>query len=286
MKGIKNCCRTPILITTGLILFVILNSCAKDPGDCFKSTGEIITITRNLENFNAVLLYNNIDIEFRKVNAAEEIKIEITAGKNIIEKISSTIEDHEQYFQGIIQTDPETGDTINNQPGVNETYKRLVIANENQCNEIRNYTTPIKAIIYFQEIKNIETRSNGTIQFIDPTITDRFMINIFEGASSISLKLFANKSYLNFHYGTADLTVTGGSEINYIYQASFGPIDARDFATDFTYMENRSPNHSYVDARLQLGVTINGTGNVYYKTAPESINLNGTGAGQLLQIEP
>lgn len=250
------------------------------------STGEIITETRPLDFFDAVILFDNVDVVFVKAPSQDSTKIEITAGKNIMKKIISNLEEHGQYFQGIIQTDPETGDTINNQPGVDENYTRLVIANENECNEVRSYKIPVKATVYFWEIKNIEYRSIGKVTFLDTTVTDRFMINIFEGSNSIDLKLSANKSYLNFHYGTADLTVSGNSEINYIYQASFGPIDARDFATDFTYMENRSPNNSYVDARLQLGVTINSTGNVYYKNTPESINIDGTGLGQLLQLVP
>ncbi|MDO8898234.1 MAG: DUF2807 domain-containing protein, partial [Bacteroidales bacterium] len=181
---------------------------------------------------------------------------------------------------------PETlrdsaGDSIGFNPGINKDYERLVIENKNTCNEFRSYKTPISAKVFYFQLENLEYRSNGQVDCTEPIVSDIFLINIFEGSGSINLKLECQKSYLNFHYGTADLTVEGTSEISYIYQAGFGPIYALNLLTNFTYLENRSSNDCYVNARNTLGVTINNTGNVYYTGNP-SLETYGTGPGRLL----
>lgn len=265
----------------GIGLFMIGFSCSKDPLDCFKSTGEIVTITRGLDNFNAVLLKDNIDVTFKRVSTIDSIKIEITGGKNLLDKISSGNDASFQYFLPEVIRDSITGDTIDFIPAINKEYTRLVIENKNTCNEFRSYKTPISAKVFYFQLENLEYRSNGRVDCIEPIESDVFMINIYEGSNSINIKLHCQKSYLNFRYGTADLTVEGTSEISYIYQASFGPINAINLVTNFTYLENRSSNDCYVNVINTLGVTINNTGNVYYTGNP-SLETYGTGPGRLL----
>jgi hypothetical protein len=267
------------------VLFLIMNfSCSKDPLDCFKPTGEIVTITRSLDDFNAVLLKDNIDVTFERVNSIDDIKIEITGGKNLLDKITSGNDVSYQYFLPEVIRDPITGDTIDFIPEINKEYTRLVIENKNSCNEFRSYKTPISAKVFYFQLENMEYRSNGQVDFTESIESDVFLINIYEGSGNINLKLNCQKSYLNFHYGTADLNVEGISEINYIYQAGFGPISAIDLITNFTYLENRSSNDCFVNVINTLGATINNTGNVYYKGDP-ILETYGTGPGLLLPFQ-
>jgi hypothetical protein len=281
IRNYKYIIRYIALMIGGVGLFMIGFSCSKDPLDCFKSTGEIVTITRGLENFSAVLLKDNIDVTFKRVSTIDSIKIEITGGKNLLDKISSGNDVSYQYFLPEVIRDPITGDTIDFIPAVNKEYTRLVIENKNTCNEFRSYKTPISAKVFYFQLENLEYRSNGRVDCIEPIESNVFMINIYEGSNSINIKLHCQKSYLNFRYGTADLTVEGTSEISYIYQAGFGPINAINLVTNFTYLENRSSNDCYVNAINTLGVTINNTGNVYYTGNP-SLETYGTGPGRLL----
>ncbi len=280
-RNYKHIFRHIALLTGAISLILIGFSCSKDPLDCFKSTGEIVTITRSLDNFSAVLLKDNIDVTFERVDSPNDIKIEITGGKNLLEKITSGNEVSYQYFLPEVIRDPITGDTIDFIPAINKEYNRLVIENKNTCNEFRSYKTPISAKVFYFQLENLEYRSNGQVDCFEPIVSDVFLINIFEGSGNINLKLECQKSYLNYHYGTADLTVEGTSEISYIYQAGFGPINAINLVTNFTYLENRSSNDCYVNVRNTLGVTINNTGNVYYTGNP-FLETYGAGPGRLL----
>jgi hypothetical protein len=255
------------------ILLLAFASCAKDPFGCFKSTGPITTEVRPFGYYNAVLLMHNIDVTFIQTDDPSNHRIEITAGKNLLKKIRS---ESEQFILVI------PGDSII--PTIVDTLQRMVLSSDNQCNWVRSYEKPIEAKIYYSEIRHIEYRSIGNVIFEDTIRSDNFRIDIFEGSGNIELLLNTDNSFLAFHYGTAELTAKGLSGINYLYQASFGPIHAEELRTEFTYMENRSTNDTYVNAITHLGVTISSIGNVYYRGDPPSIFLNRSGSGQLLPM--
>ncbi len=103
------------LFFTFSLLFI---SCDKEEAwDCIKSTGEITTETRILENFNKIVLYDNINLWMIQDSTAY---IEITAGKNLIPKISIEIEN------GI-----------------------LIIKNENKYNWLRSYKYSIDVYLHY-----------------------------------------------------------------------------------------------------------------------------------------
>ena len=300
-----------------LILPALFVSCKDDLGGCFRSTGEIEEKTVILsDDFKAVLLYDNIDVTFKKVSNPKDVKVVFRAGKNLLGRLTAT----EEFFQ--YSFPEETHNIILNENStVFDTIvelipeyeeNRLIIRNENSCNFVRDYKKPIEATVYFYEINHIEYRSNGDITFEDPIklesshiiyvddrpvidSTMRFMMNIYEGSGNISLKvndadqpiIKPSFCYLNYQYGTADVKFEGSAEVFFLYQVSFGKTDALDFLNDFVYIENRSPNDCYIHAMLGLGATINGTGNVYYmpEDSLKSITYSGTGPGQLIPIE-
>ena len=93
-----------------IILFAI--SCSKmNPGDCFKNTGSVSTEVRVATPFYYLHMKNNVDVF---LTYSQEYSIEVRAGKNIIQGIKTSIE----------------GNTLS-------------ISNENTCNWIRSYNSPI-----------------------------------------------------------------------------------------------------------------------------------------------
>lgn len=242
------------LISSSVVILLLLLlgfGCSKSPGDCFTSTGEVIISERSIPGFKGILMLDNIDVELIKSNSS---KVEVTAGEHIIDNILTDVIDSE-----------------------------LIIKNQNACNFVRSFDKPIKVKVYFQELDSIEYRSIGNLICQDPiSNADSFKIDIYEGAGHIELELNTSISHLNFHYGTAELVVSGFSQVNYIYQASYGLIDARNLETSFNYLENNSTNNCFVQANIVLGATISSIGNVYYWGNP-AIELSGGGSGQLLR---
>jgi hypothetical protein len=197
-------------------------------------------------------MLDNVDVELIE---GPNSKVEVTAGANLIDQLKT-----------------EVIDSV------------LIISNVSTCNFVRSYSQPLTAKVYFQRIDSIEYRSVGNLTCLSEIAnSDSFQINIFEGAGLIQLELQTAISRLNFHYGTASLEVSGFSQVNYIYQASYGPIRAENLITTFNYLENKSTNNTYVQANVGLGVTISSIGSVYYRGNP-AISLSKNGSGELIQL--
>lgn len=234
-----------------LLLLLVANACSKSPGDCFTSAGKAVTVERSIDDFTGILMFDNVDVELIK---GDSPKVEVTAGEHVIENLITEVVDSVLY-----------------------------IKNQNGCNFVRSYNKPLLVKVFFQRIDSLEYRSVGNLICRD-TISNavRFKIDIYEGSGRIELELNTKSSHLNFYYGTADLIVSGFSDVNYIYQASYGPVDARNLITNFNYLNNSSTNDTWVHANVVMGVIINRIGNVYYWGNP-SIGLERNGSGQLLR---
>ncbi len=248
-----------------ILLAILSNSCNKpEASGCFIPAGTIITETRELPSFNSIKMLDNVDVEYVD---GDEVFVEVTAGENLISGIDLQV----QNTQILIDSVPFN-------------IRQLVIQNLNTCNWTRSFELPFKVRICLPGLKNIEYRSIGDFVCSTPIISDTFSINIYEGSGTVNLDLKSKLTFLNFHYGTADLVVKGFSEINYIYQASYGPVRATDFATNFTYLENRGSNDCYVNARIFLGATISSIGNVYYSGNPLDNSLVKIGSGNFFPL--
>ncbi len=256
-----------------LLVLLASASCTKDPVGCIKSTGEIKAEMRPTEHFQAVLATDNIDITFQYVDNPDDVGVEVSAGRNLLPKIKV---ENEKFVLRI------PGDSLN--PGSIDSLDRLVITNENQCNWVRSFETPITANIYYHDLKHLEYRSVGNINFSDTLRADTFRLDVYEGSGRIDLLLNTKTSFISFHYGSAEIFAQGQSGVSYIYQASYGPIRTDELFSQFVYMNNQSTNDTYVHANVHLGVTISYSGNVYYKGDP-NINLTPNGTGQLIRME-
>jgi len=240
-----------------IIVLVVLNaiSCNKaNTFDCFKSTGKIVKVERAVGNFNSILLNDNINLFLRQ---ADQNKLEVEAGNNLLPKIITSV----------------------NEEGV------LEISNENSCNWVRSYDKPLNVYLDFVTLDTLEYRSIGDVSNVDTIRMDTIVINVREGAGTIALTVHTYKINTNLHYGTADIVTSGISVLNFDYLAGYGKIDNSALLSKQVYLENKSSNNIYVNARLTLEATINNIGNVYYKGNPPNILVTGTGSGKLIKIE-
>ena len=237
-----------------MIILVFTTSCKKSSvSDCFNSTGPISIVERPITGFHTLVLKDNINLVLES-STIDHLSIE--AGSNLLNKIIS-----------------EVSDSI------------LTIQNNNSCNWVRNYNSPVTAYLSFTKLDTIEYRSIGNITGTDTIHIENLLINVNEGAGEISFIVNASVLHCNIHYGTADIKMKGKSNVCYIYSASFGLINNLDLSADFVYLNNRSSNNVYVKANKVLGVTIENIGNVFYKGNPYDISLNQTGSGQLIKLE-
>ena len=139
---------------------LLLLSCNKKNGNCFDSTGSIITETREIPEFTSLKMLDNVDVE---IDTGDVNRIEVTSGEHIIKNIITSVID-----------------AVVLQDSVPVMTKQLVIQNLNQCNWLRSYDKPIKVKIWVNtKLKSIEYRSIGDLTCLNTITSDTFSINIF-----------------------------------------------------------------------------------------------------------
>lgn len=235
------------------MLFIIATSCQKESvGDCFKSTGPITTEERSITGFHTIELNNNIDLELLSSNINS---LSIEAGKNLLDGIKTTVID-----------------------------SVLTIENNNGCNWVRDYSTPLKAYLTFSHLDTIRYNSIGNISSTDTVHIEHLVIDVWQGAGDISFTINADMLFCNLHYGTVDFKMEGRSENCFVYSASFGLVDNRSLISRNVYLKTKSSNDVYVKATSTLNASIEGIGNVYYNGNPPNISLDRTGTGELIRL--
>jgi hypothetical protein len=198
------------------------------------------------------LLKDNIDLELHSSNTNS---ISVEAGENLLNEINTSVVD-----------------------------SVLIIENNNRCNWVRSYDSPLKAYLNFSRLDTIQYRSIGNINSTDTVFAVELVINVWEGAGEISFLINSKLLFCNIHYGTADIKMKGITQVSFIYSASFGLIDNRGLTASQVYLNSKSSNDVYLRAKNRLEVTIENIGNVYYIGDPNQIKLNQIGTGELIKL--
>jgi len=241
-----------------LVIFILsiglFTSCKKGAvTDCFYSTGSVETELRSIDNFNSILLRDNVNLILQK---SDSNSIVVEAGSNLINGIVTDVGNN-----GILE-----------------------IRNDNNCNWIRSFESPINVYLSFVDIDSIEYRSIGDISTTGTFVTEDLWLMAHEGAGLINMELDVNTLHCSLHYGTMDIVLTGKSGLSYVFSSGFGLINMADMESNFAYINNKSSNNMYIRAKTHLGATIESIGNIYYTGNPETITLSNIGTGELIKM--
>jgi len=150
------------------------------------------------------------------------LKINVSLILSKSETYSLTVEAGSNIVDGIITEVDENG--------------VLEIRNDNSCNWIRSYDSPINVHLNYIDIDTLEYRSIGDVSTIDTIFTDSLWLRVYEGAGKIELDMDVKSMYCSLHYGTADIILSGKCGLSYVYSASFGLIDLIELETDIVYI--------------------------------------------------
>ena len=275
------------------VLFILVSlltvSCSKlDP---LFSNGEPVIEQREVsQHFNSISMYNNVNVKLKHDNRPH---LELTCPENLLEKITTEID----------------GDT-------------LYIKNENDFNWLRSYGYSIDLTVYYDSLLQINYASIGsltcaeddtikgfsirqmntttsidttyiadTIFSIDTTVNTAFIypktffLNINEGCGDIDLTLSCDVVKNDFSNGTSCVSLQGRSEYTEIIMRSYGVIHAENLSSTFVRVKSESTNDAYVRFRNKLTALIYSIGDVYYYGNPERVVKEGSGEGQVKQLQ-
>lgn len=253
------------------LVSLMMFSCSKT-GSIF-SNGKPVTETRNLDScFNSICMFNNVNVELIH---SDHPHIELTCPENLIDKITTTIEDN-----------------------------TLFIKNENNFNWLRSYDYECNMTVFYDSIGQIEYASNGKLTARDSlqglavfeTIEDiegndsltvknmTFGLYIVEGSGDIDLTFNCNILKSSFSNSTATVMLKGEAGYAEHVLNSYGKLDARNLNSNLVTVQSNSTNDAFVWARTRLTTEINSIGNVYYKGNPY-IEKRINGDGNVFPIE-
>jgi hypothetical protein len=192
-------------------------------------------------------------------NRIESGFVEVSAGKNIIGKITTNY---------------------------NDSLKSLTIKNENKHNWARDLNPDIRVYLPCTNIKELHHRSVGTTSCESALEGDVLGLIIGTGNGMVDLKLYYNYIAMwNTSGGITDVIFKGECGTLYVYHNSYAPCDCRNLHAKNVIVEEKGIQNCFISASEQLNATITSYGNIYYYGNPEIVDYKNTGKGKLIQCE-
>ncbi|GAB4259065.1 MAG: hypothetical protein Kow0079_16240 [Vicingaceae bacterium] len=232
------------------VAVLMLFACRKD-GKCIKSTGKVVTEKRIISNaFNRVSLDHNINL-FITYDTIVEITVE--AGENLLNHIITEVD----------------GNT-------------LTIDNENKCNFLRSFKTPINVYLTCPDIRYLHYSGSGNITATNTLNYATFQIEIHDGSGSIDLDLNCDSVIFWEHTGPADFFIKGNTNYLYAYSAGNGWFYMKDLTAKDVQINNNGTGDIQTTVTNFALFELYNIGNIdYYGNPPTVIISADTGEGQI-----
>ncbi len=160
------------------IILFFLFSCKK-PEDrrCFKSIGDEISITRQLDDFSKIKMGKLL--KFRMVQDTVN-KVILTGGKNLL---------------NFIRTDIENG--------------QLIVENQNKCNFLRKFDKKVTVEVHFKNVVNIEFNGSEEVEAVNQLQTDYLSLYLSDGSGKFNLNVNAKTLYVMMAHGFGNFEIKG-----------------------------------------------------------------------------
>jgi hypothetical protein len=232
------------------LIIILCISCKKENMcDCLKSTGDVIKESRRIKDFTTLVVHDNIFVTLTQDNVNT---VEVEAGENLLP---------------LIKTDVE-GET-------------LTITNDNTCNWVRSYKKEIHVYMHVKNLEYIWWYSSKDLTTTNTLTTP--IINIFNFFSgSVSVNISADESYTKQMGSGGDMTVTGLTHFNYIFDQGYGFLHLENLQSNRAVIGHHGTGDIYVNASDTLDAEILNAGSVYYSGNPVIIQRTSTGSGKLI----
>lgn len=253
------------------LIAVMLTGCSKDNGVCFSNSGPVKIQQRVIsETYNQLDVQNNVNVIFTDSMPGT---LQVECGSKLSGGITTNVQDSILY-----------------------------IRNNNICNWLRNYETPINVYVPKRSrindtssafVRAIYYNGSGNITSQGPLNSDSIRIELSGGGGSVNISLDSVlKGDFSILNGTADIILSGNCREVYVYSASYGRFDGRDLITKWTHITTYSPNDCYVrvekfppNVTALLDLRIRSIGNIYYKSSYDQLVIQQdiTGSGKLIK---
>lgn len=238
-----------------VIALFLLGSCnSPDSPDCFKSRGSNTTEVRTLDSFNAVEVRDYLNIILVD---AEEFKVEISGGKNLLKKIETKV---------------ESGN--------------LIIDNKNTCNWVRSLSHEIDVKVFCPEFNRVILQDGaGNLRSLGALDGNEFLLETNHASGDVQIELYYGKAVFHFPTGTSDAFLTGETDQLEIFSDAFGSVNASGLSAPIVLVNNSSINDFHITTTNYFYAEINDRGNIYVGGTISHYDINDNGAGEVVILE-
>lgn len=259
-----------ILITFILIILISLTGCkCLDilDKDCIHGHGPMVQETRNLDTFHAIESNGSYRIFLTQGDRQEVI---IEAESSIVPLIRTTV-----HGNGYLVIDTK------------------------HC--IRNHQT-IRVFITVRDLRNLTINGSGDVTGETPFDTEDFTLQI-NGSGNVSMDITAvtiltqtngsgdirlhaeTKSMITQVNGSGKIHLSGAGDDYRISINASGDIDAFDFPVSNCQVAINGSGNSRIHVTGELGVSIIGSGDVYFMGNPVITHSTVIGSGKIIQVD-
>jgi hypothetical protein len=233
-----------------LISYFLFSSCKKENMcDCIKGTGEIIKEKRTVADFTSIEVHDNIYVTLTQDSINS---VEVEAGENLLPLIRTNVDG-----------------------------SMLRIENDNKCNWVRSYKKEIHVYLHVRNLQYIWSYSGKSI-ISSNTLTNP-VINIFNFFSGdISVDIDADSSYTKQMGAGGDISVTGRTNYNYIFDQGYGFLHLENLQSNKALVAQHGTGDIHMNIRDILDVEILSSGSVYYSGSPAVEQRPSSGNGRLI----
>lgn len=247
-----------------LIVLGIFFLTACDKGDalnCFQTTGDIIQQEIEVTDFEQLIVYGRIKLF---IEQGPEHKVVVEAGRNLIGKISATVEDG-----------------------------RLNLRNSDNCNLFRDYNTT-SIYVTVPNLTWLQNASNNTIESIGNLNFPVIWLRSFnqekdpEIYTNGDFKLDLVSEYIRVTGDEySNYFLTGSTEYLDLYIADGdGRFEGAGLVSGVVEIQHRGTNKLFVNPQNELKGEIRSTGDVFSVNRPPIVNLPAFYTGKLIFQAP
>jgi len=242
MKNLKNI----LLSATVIFVILIVDSCKKEIKlSCVDGNGDVIQEQRDLDSFKDLLT----DGSFKTtIYQTQNSTVDLFAESNITPLITTEV--------------------------TNQLLKISVASG--QC---YNATQAVEVYVNNPDYQTITANGSGSVN--TGTLTLNSLTYNLNGSGDFNGFIDLDKIIFNLS-GSGNATLVGTAGEGNLKLSGSGNIYATNFGQDKVYVTVIGSGDVHITVSSFLDVTISGSGNVYYKGNPTTINQHITGSGQLI----
>jgi hypothetical protein len=241
-----------------ILTAILLTGCdSPDAPDCFRASGELVTLTYELPVFNRIRIEDNVNLNIKKGDVQE---VKVRAGDNLLEDISVEV----------------AGDL-------------LVVKNENTCELVRDYEN-VSVFVTAPDITEIRNGSignvvgNGILEFpILKLISDTSgEIEKVKKSGDFILRVNCERFVVRAN-GYSRFYIGGSAREATLEFADEIPLfEGPDFLVDDLRVFQRSANIMTVNPLNSIRGEIRGTGDIIALNRPDIVEVDEFYTGRLI----